>query len=219
MFAIVWRAAKPITRPSTALEARMPGREPLDLGEVAERERGADQQDGDEDEAADQPQPGLRRRARRVDVGDPAGDPPPRAITRRSTAKAIANATAIVIRAEIRSPLLLPEALVHRVSVFAHPRAGSSVRMLRMNRALPTRAVLLDALGTLVELEPPWPHLAEALGVEPDDRLVARRARRDGLLPGAQPRGTRRRLAGRPARAAAPACSRASSAARSQSRR
>jgi FMN phosphatase YigB (HAD superfamily) len=35
------------------------------------------------------------------------------------------------------------------------------------------RAVLLDALGTLVELEPPWPHLAAALEVEPDDRLIA----------------------------------------------
>lgn len=35
-----------------------------------------------------------------------------------------------------------------------------------------TRAVFLDALGTLVELEPPWEHLAEALGIEPDARLV-----------------------------------------------
>jgi putative hydrolase of the HAD superfamily len=35
-----------------------------------------------------------------------------------------------------------------------------------------TRAVLLDALGTLVELEPPASHLAEALGIEPDERLV-----------------------------------------------
>ena len=34
------------------------------------------------------------------------------------------------------------------------------------------QAVLLDALGTLVELEPPWVHLAEALGVHPDERLV-----------------------------------------------
>ena len=42
-----------------------------------------------------------------------------------------------------------------------------------MNRDVPTRAVLLDALGTLVELEPPWIHLAAALGVEADDRLVA----------------------------------------------
>jgi putative hydrolase of the HAD superfamily len=39
-----------------------------------------------------------------------------------------------------------------------------------------TRAVLLDALGTLVELEPPWDHLAAELGVEPDERL--RRAMR-----------------------------------------
>src|SRR5262245_42675090 len=35
-----------------------------------------------------------------------------------------------------------------------------------------TRAVLLDALGTLVELEPPWVHLADALGTELDDRLA-----------------------------------------------
>jgi putative hydrolase of the HAD superfamily len=36
-----------------------------------------------------------------------------------------------------------------------------------------TRCVLLDALGTLVELEPPWTHLAAELGVEADERLVA----------------------------------------------
>jgi HAD superfamily hydrolase (TIGR01509 family) len=35
-----------------------------------------------------------------------------------------------------------------------------------------TKAVFLDALGTLVELEPPWVHLAADLGVEPDERLV-----------------------------------------------
>ena len=35
-----------------------------------------------------------------------------------------------------------------------------------------TRAVLLDALGTLVELEPPWVHLAEALDMGPDALLV-----------------------------------------------
>jgi putative hydrolase of the HAD superfamily len=35
-----------------------------------------------------------------------------------------------------------------------------------------TRAVFLDALGTLIELEPPWLHLAPALGVEADERLV-----------------------------------------------
>jgi HAD superfamily hydrolase (TIGR01549 family) len=35
-----------------------------------------------------------------------------------------------------------------------------------------TRAVLLDALGTLVELEPPWYHLAAELGIDADERLV-----------------------------------------------
>lgn len=36
-----------------------------------------------------------------------------------------------------------------------------------------TRAVLCDALGTLVELEPPWVHLAPSLGIEADERLIA----------------------------------------------
>ena len=36
-----------------------------------------------------------------------------------------------------------------------------------------TRAVFLDALGTLVELEPPWVHLAAAAGL-PDDERVER---------------------------------------------
>ena len=36
-----------------------------------------------------------------------------------------------------------------------------------------TRAVLLDALGTLVELEPPWIPLAAALRTQPDERMVA----------------------------------------------
>jgi putative hydrolase of the HAD superfamily len=35
-----------------------------------------------------------------------------------------------------------------------------------------TRAVFLDALGTLVALELPWVHLARALGTDPDERLV-----------------------------------------------
>ena len=34
-----------------------------------------------------------------------------------------------------------------------------------------TRAVFLDALGTLVELEPPWIHLAAELGEEPTTRF------------------------------------------------
>jgi putative hydrolase of the HAD superfamily len=35
-----------------------------------------------------------------------------------------------------------------------------------------TRALLIDALGTMVELEPPWVHLADSLGIEPDEKLV-----------------------------------------------
>jgi putative hydrolase of the HAD superfamily len=38
------------------------------------------------------------------------------------------------------------------------------------------RCVLLDALGTLVELEPPWPLLAAELGVDVDDAERAMRA-------------------------------------------
>jgi len=34
-----------------------------------------------------------------------------------------------------------------------------------------TRAVLLDALGTMIELEPPWLRLAPALGERPDARI------------------------------------------------
>jgi HAD superfamily hydrolase (TIGR01549 family) len=36
-----------------------------------------------------------------------------------------------------------------------------------------TKAVFCDALGTVVELEPPWVHLAEELGIDADERLVA----------------------------------------------
>jgi putative hydrolase of the HAD superfamily len=38
---------------------------------------------------------------------------------------------------------------------------------------MPTRAVLLDALGTLVALDPPAAHLARALAIPPDDRVAA----------------------------------------------
>jgi putative hydrolase of the HAD superfamily len=44
--------------------------------------------------------------------------------------------------------------------------------MRHMGAPSRTRAVFLDALGTLVELEPPWPHLAKELRIEPDETLV-----------------------------------------------
>jgi putative hydrolase of the HAD superfamily len=43
-------------------------------------------------------------------------------------------------------------------------------------RSAATKAVLLDALGTLIELEPPWPHLADDLGVDPSAAERAMRA-------------------------------------------
>jgi HAD superfamily hydrolase (TIGR01509 family) len=43
-----------------------------------------------------------------------------------------------------------------------------------MDRMHPIRAIFLDALGTLVELEPPWVHLRRRLGDElPDERVAA----------------------------------------------
>ena len=42
---------------------------------------------------------------------------------------------------------------------------------------LRTRAVFLDALGTLVELEPPWEHLREVVPSEVSDRRLVRAVR------------------------------------------
>ena len=66
------------------------------------------------------------------------------------------------------------------------------------------RAVLLDALGTLLTFEPPAPHLRDGAARAPRGRGVrgGRRRRdpgRDRLLPRAPARGPRRGLAGRPA--------------------
>jgi putative hydrolase of the HAD superfamily len=42
----------------------------------------------------------------------------------------------------------------------------------KLGGEMATRVVFLDALDTLVALEPPWVHLADALGIEVDERLV-----------------------------------------------
>ena len=67
------------------------------------------------------------------------------------------------------------------------------------------KAILLDALGTLIGFENPAPHLQSELqrrghpvSLEEAER---RHPRRDRVLPGAPARGPRRRLAARPARA------------------
>ncbi len=50
-----------------------------------------------------------------------------------------------------------------------------SIKLPRMEAAKQgplVRMITLDALGTLLELDPPWEHLARALGRVPDARLV-----------------------------------------------
>ena len=103
MLAIVWRAAKPITRPSTALDARIPVASRWILAKLLSASAAPISRIATK----------TRRRIRRnrvcaaretlTSVTRPATWPA-RAITSRSTMKAVTIATAIVIRAEIRSP-------------------------------------------------------------------------------------------------------------------
>jgi putative hydrolase of the HAD superfamily len=51
-------------------------------------------------------------------------------------------------------------------------RADNPANLARLTTPSPTRAVFLDALGTLVELDPPWMHLARALDLDPADERV-----------------------------------------------
>jgi putative hydrolase of the HAD superfamily len=44
-------------------------------------------------------------------------------------------------------------------------------RLKQGTRTGPLRAVLLDALGTIVRLEPPWPRLARLLGIRSDSEV------------------------------------------------
>ena len=77
------------------------------------------------------------------------------------------TAIASVIAAEITSPFLS-----QNVSSMAGTVAGWPY--LQNVRMPTTRAVFLDALGTLLELEPPWEHLHRLLGDDiPRERLVA----------------------------------------------
>src|SRR5215216_2315115 len=80
--------------------------------------------------------------------------------SRRSTTIAIRIATSIVIPAEISSPCCC-----QKLCSAARYMASGSINAM-------TRAVFLDALGTLVELEPPWVSLRERVPADvSDDRL------------------------------------------------
>src|SRR5213592_3157160 len=92
--------------------------------------------------------------------------------------KAIATATAIVTIADTASPCRdIAARLTERGFRLRGPgflrRSGRENEHVQEASARSTRAVLLDALGTLVELEPPWTHLASNLGLDPDEHLVA----------------------------------------------
>ncbi len=83
----------------------------------------------------------------------------------------------------------LPEGLLHE-----HDPANLASSMT-------TRAVFLDALGTLVELEPPWTRSRAARSGEmSDERDRARLPGRDGLLPRARRARERPGVAGAAAR-------------------
>ena len=141
------------------------------LVEVAEREGRADQQDGHEDEPANRGAAWSAWRAR-LHVGDPLSATRPVA-RQHQPVDDEGDRDRDDHRDQRRDQIavLLPEALVDRCLL--RPSAGRFLREnARMTPPMPTCAVLLDALGTLVELDPPWRHLAEALGTEPDDRLI-----------------------------------------------
>ena len=87
--------------------------------------------------------------------------------------------------------------------------SAATMRAVMARDGIPS-AVLLDALGTLVELETPWPHLvrrarrARRGGRREDAR--ARDAGRDGLLPRPPRRGARLGRRSRTCAGAAPPC-------------
>src|SRR3954453_10288824 len=83
-----------------------------------------------------------------------------RPISRRSTTIAIRIATASVIAAEISSPCAC-----QKLCSTARFMASGSISGM-------DRAVFLDALGTLVELEPPWVSLRDRVPAEVSDERL-----------------------------------------------
>ncbi len=136
-FASTWRAAKPITAAAIAPEASRPRARFEIPVEARERDRDPDQDDHGVQQPAHEAQArgALAREAGLV--GDLAGDlAAERAVEARSRS---ANATRIETPALIQVPV-------------------STANMARQ-----PRAILLDALGTLIGFEPPAPHLQAEL--------------------------------------------------------
>src|SRR3954447_26725605 len=159
--AITWRAAKPMMIPSTAVEARTPVANRLieanwlsaratPIRMIARKSRRR-----------------IRRRRVRASrerspVASRVAAVTARPIRKRSTMTAIAIATSSVIAAEISSPCACQKVW----SAAARSMQSGSIHSM-------TRAVFLDALGTLVELEPPWISLRDMVPAEvSDEQLV-----------------------------------------------
>ena len=141
----------------------------VDARELRQRDREADQQDHGVDEAAHEAQPrrGLAATRRRARASSPAA--PRAAGTRDRRRRRARSASAIVTTAEIHS---------------SFSRQNSSIVPRVIGVPERTRAVLLDALGTLVHFEPPAPllraALRERLGIEVSEE-VAEAAIRDEI--------------------------------------
>src|SRR3954470_4163960 len=157
--AITWRPAKPMMIPRTAVEARTP---------VAKRLIEVNWLSA----SATPIRMITRKRSLRISrrrVRAPRESSPvssrtvastARPIRTRSTMTAIRIATASVIAAEISSPCCC-----QKLWVAARTIASGSISIM-------VHAVFLDALGTLVELEPPWVSLRERVPSDVSDQRL-----------------------------------------------
>src|SRR5512133_2695633 len=157
--AITWRAAKPMMIPRTAVEASTP---------VAKRLIEVNWLSA----SATPIRMITRKRRRRISrrrvrasressaVSSRVVALIARPISTRSTMIATRIATASVIAAEISSPCSC-----QKLSCTARFMPSGSINAM-------TRAVFLDALGTLVELEPPWMSLRERVPAEIGDEQL-----------------------------------------------
>src|SRR5512132_2858322 len=157
--AITWRPAKPMMIPSTAVEARTPvAKRLMDVNWLSA--------------SATPIRMIVRKSSRRISLSRvrASRDSSPvsirmvavtaRPISRRSTMIAMRIATISVIAAEISSPC-------------ACQKLWSAARSMRLGSISGmVRAVFLDALGTLVELEPPWVPLRERVPAEVSDERL-----------------------------------------------
>src|SRR5687767_6289974 len=162
-FASTCRAARPSTIPSTALEARRPAASLSSFVNSLSARKQPIRTITTNTSLRTTRSLVFAARETPASLTRPATWPAC-ARTKRSTMYAIANVIASVIAAPITSSYSC-----QKVWSCIGP---DPVKLPRSMATSSTKAVFLDALGTLVELEPPWVHLAAELGVEPSDDLA-----------------------------------------------